>query len=55
MTTNFDDIPYEEETCQFTFDRIQSQRRNLIHDALKHGLKLKAIDQDIAKQAQEMR
>jgi len=40
-------IPYEKETKEFTLKSIAGQKHQLMTEALKYGLHLKAMDLDI--------
>lgn len=52
LKTKTDQIPYENETQEYTENQIAIQKRKLVKEALSFGLKLKAIDQEVKTQSQ---
>lgn len=53
--TDINNIPYEQEVKTFTDFSISTQKRQLVRDALNHGLVLKAMDQTVTTQSQQFR
>lgn len=54
IVTDMNAIPFENDIQKYTEKQITMQKRQLIKNALSHGLKLKSLDESLADQRSRM-